>query len=107
MYTPGLLESAYQKCLYYELQKLELSGVKQATLPLIYVEVKLEVGYRVDILNEKKFIVEIKSVEAPNDPHLTQILTYHKLAGCKPGILINCNNVLLKDGIKRVINGSL
>lgn len=104
---PGLLESAYQECLYYELQKLQISVVKQAALPLIYDEVKLEVGYRVDILIEKKFIIEIKSVDALNDLHLAQILTYLKLSGCKLGMLINFNSILFKDGVKRVINGTL
>lgn len=102
---PGLLESAYQECLFYELLLMGLNVTKQAALPLIYQEVKLEVGYRIDILVEKKFIVEIKSVDAINDLHLAQVLTYLKLSGCKLGMLINFNTVLFKDGVKRVING--
>ena len=104
---PGLLESAYQECLFYELLMTGLNVTKQAGLPLIYQEVKLEVGYRIDILVEKKFIVEIKSVDAINDLQLAQVLTYLKLSGCKLGMLINFNTVLFKDGVKRVINSIL
>jgi GxxExxY protein len=104
---PGLLESAYEECLYYELQKTGMLIEKQKALPLIYEEVKLEVGYRVDIMVENKLIVEIKSVTALNDLHLAQVLTYLKLSGCKLGLLINFNTVLFKDGIRRVINGQL
>lgn len=104
---PGLLESAYQECLFYELLLMGLNVTKQAALPLIYQEVKLEVGYRIDLLVEKKFIVEIKSVDAINDLHLAQVLTYLKLSGCKLEMLINFNTVLFKDGVKRVINGIL
>ena len=104
---PGLLESAYEECLYYELIKLGLSVEKQKPLPLVYKEVKLEIGYRVDLFVERKFIVEVKSVEALNDVHLAQILTYLKLADCKLGMLINFNVVLLKNGVKRIINGEL
>ncbi|HRG19864.1 MAG TPA: GxxExxY protein [Saprospiraceae bacterium] len=104
---PGLLESAYQECLFYELLLMGLNVTKQAALPVIYQEVKLEVGYRIDLLVEKKFIVEIKSVDAINDLHLAQVLTYLKLSGCKLGMLINFNTVLFKDGVKRVINGIL
>ena len=103
----GLLESAYEECLYYELIKLGLSVEKQKPLPLVYKEVKLEIGYRVDLFVERKFIVEVKSVEALNDVHLAQILTYLKLADCKLGMLINFNVVLLKNGVKRIINGEL
>ena len=101
---PGLLESAYEECLYYELIKRELLVEKQKTLPLVYEEVKLDAGYRIDLLIEKKVIVEIKSVEALNDVHLAQILTYLKLSGCKLGMLINFNVELIKQGIERVVN---
>ena len=104
---PGLLESAYEECLYYELQKSGMSVAKQKALPLVYEEVKLDAGYRVDLWIENKLIVEIKSVTALNDLHLAQVLTYLKLSGCKLGLLMNFNTVLLKDGIKRVINGRL
>ena len=104
---PGLLESAYEECLYYELKKLNLKVEKQKPLPLIYEEVKLDVGYRIDIIIEDKFIVEVKSVEALNDVHLAQLLTYLKLSDCKLGLLINFNVKLLKDGVRRIINGAL
>jgi GxxExxY protein len=104
---PGLLESAYEECLYYELKKSNLKIEKQKALPLIYEEVKMDVGYRIDILIEDKFIVEIKSVESLNDVHLAQLLTYLKLANCKLGLLVNFNVKLLKNGVRRVINGSL
>ena len=101
---PGLLESAYEECLYYELRKYNLIVQKQKPLPLIYEDVKLEIGYRVDLIIENKVILEIKSVDALNDVHLAQILTYLKLSDCKLGMLINFNVVLIKDGIRRVVN---
>ena len=104
---PGLLESAYEECLFYELKKTNLKIEKQKPLPLIYEEVKLDIGYRIDIIIENKFIVEIKSVEALNEVHLAQLLTYLKLSDCKLGLLINFNVKLLKDGVRRVINGAL
>ncbi|MBC7652677.1 MAG: GxxExxY protein [Deinococcales bacterium] len=104
---PGLLESAYEECLFFELVNLDLKVEKQKVLPLIYGTARLDVGYRVDILIEDKLIVEIKSVDALNQIHLAQVLTYLKLSGCKLGLLINFNTLLFKDGIKRVINGSL
>jgi GxxExxY protein len=104
---PGLLESAYEECLYFELVNQGLYVEKQKGLPLMYEQVKLDIGYRVDLLLERKLIVEIKSVEALNDIHLAQVITYLKLSNCKLGLLINFNTTLFKDGIKRVINGSL
>lgn len=104
---PGLLESAYVECLFYELNKTGLKIEKQKPLPLIYEDVMLEVGYRIDIMVENKFIIEVKSVDALNDVHLAQILTYLKLSDCKLGFLINFNVVLIRNGIKRVINGTL
>lgn len=104
---PGLLESAYEECLFYELKKSNLKVEKQKPLPLVYEEVRLEVGYRIDIIIEDKFIVEIKSVEALNDVHLAQLLTYLRLTDCKLGLLINFNVKLLKNGVRRVINGTL
>jgi len=100
---PGLLESAYEECLYYELLQSGLKVEKQLPLPLIYKEVKLNAGYRIDLLVENKVIVEIKSVESLADIHMAQILTYLKLSGCKLGLLANFNVRHLKDGIKRVI----
>ncbi|WP_121924823.1 GxxExxY protein [Flavobacterium weaverense] len=104
---PGLLESAYEECLFYELRKYDLKVEKQKQLPLVYQEVRLDVGYRIDIIIEDKFIVEIKSVEALTDVHLAQLLTYLKLSNCKLGLLINFNVSLLKNGVRRVINGTL
>lgn len=104
---PGLLESAYEECLFYELKKTNLKVEKQKPLPLIYEEVNLEIGYRIDLIIEDKFIVEVKSVEALNEVHLAQLLTYLKLSECKLGLLINFNVKLLKDGVRRVINGVL
>ncbi len=104
---PGLLESAYEECLFYELKKYDLKVEKQKQLPLIYEEVRLDAGYRIDIIIEDKFIVEIKSVEALTDVHLAQLLTYLRLSNCKLGLLINFNVSLLKNGVRRVINGTL
>jgi GxxExxY protein len=101
---PGLLESAYEECLYYEMVKAGLKVEKQKGLPLIYDQVDLECGYRIDLLAEQKVVIEIKSVEALNDVHLAQILTYLKLSDCRVGLLINFNVVSLKKGIKRVVN---
>lgn len=101
---PGLLESAYEECLFYELKKLNLIVEKQKALPLIYEEVKLDVGYRLDILIENKLILEIKAVDCLNEVHFAQLLTYLKLTNCKLGLLINFNVSLLKYGIKRVAN---
>ncbi|MDO9547651.1 MAG: GxxExxY protein [Candidatus Marinimicrobia bacterium] len=101
---PGLLESAYEECLFYELKKEGLTVEKQKPLPLIYEEVKLDIGYRVDLLVDHKVIIEIKAVEALNDVHMAQILTYLKLSGCKLGLLINFNVALIKNGIRRVVN---
>ncbi len=101
---PGLLESAYEECLYYELNQSGLSVQKQKALPLVYKEVKLDAGYRIDLLVENKVIIEIKSVESLADIHMAQILTYLKLSKCKLGLLVNFNVKHLKNGIKRVIN---
>ncbi|MCD4725597.1 MAG: GxxExxY protein [Bacteroidales bacterium] len=100
---PGLLESTYEECLFYEILQSGIKVEKQIPLPLIYKEVKLDAGYRVDLLVENKILVEIKSVESLADIHLAQILTYMKLSGCKLGLLINFNVAHLKAGIKRVI----
>ena len=101
---PGLLESSYEECLYYELIQAGLLVEKQKPLPLVYKEVKLDCGYRIDLMVENKVVVEIKAVEGLNDVHMAQILTYLKLSKCKLGLLINFNVALLKDGIKRVAN---
>jgi GxxExxY protein len=88
---PGLLESAYKECLFYELKKRGLHVEKEKPLPLIYEDVKLEIGYRVDLLVENKVIIELKSVESLNDVHLAQVITYLKLSDCKLGLLMNFN----------------
>ena len=101
---PGLLESAYEECLYYELCKTELEIERQKPISLIYKEVKLDCGYRSDLIINEKVVVEIKAVEELNEIHLAQILTYLKLTDCKVGLLINFNVVKLTNGLKRVVN---
>lgn len=101
---PGLLESSYRECLSYELSRAGLFVEKEKKLPLVYEEVKLECGYRIDILVEGKLVVEVKSVEALNDIFLAQVLTYLKLSGCKLELLFNFNVTLLKNGIRRIVN---
>ena len=101
---PGLLESSYEACLFYELKKTGLKIEKQKPLPLVYEEVKLDIGYRIDLILEDKVIIELKAVEALHDVHLAQLLTYLKLSNCKLGMLINFNVLLIKNGIKRVVN---
>jgi len=100
---PGLLESAYEECLYYQATKDGLFVQRQVAMPLIYKEVKLDAGYRIDLLVERQIVVEIKVVESFNDIHLAQVLTYLKLSGCKVGLLLNFNVKSLKHGIKRVV----
>jgi len=100
---PGLLESAYEECLYYELRLMNLQVEKQKALPVVYKEVKLDVGYRIDLLVENCIVVELKSVESFTDVHFSQILTYLKLSECNLGLLINFNVRHLKEGIKRII----
>lgn len=104
---PGLLEKAYQECLFYEIAKSGLKVEKEKPLPLIYGDVRLEAGYRIDLLVENQVIIEIKSLEALADVHLAQILTYMKLYDCALGLLINFNVNYLKEGIRRVIQSSL
>jgi len=104
---PGLLESAYKECLFYKMGNAGLFIEKEKPMPLIFEKVKLECGYRIDLLVENKLVIEIKSVEALNDVHLAQTLTYMKLGNYKLGLLINFNVARLKEGIKRVINGTL
>lgn len=101
---PGLLENTYKECLFYELNKSRLYVEKEKPLPLVYEEIKLECGYRIDLLIENQFVIELKSVEHLNDVHLAQILTYLKLGKFELGYLINFNVSLLKNGLKRVIN---
>ena len=100
---PGLLESAYQECLYYELIQAGLNVQKEKPMPIVYKEVKLDHGYRIDLLVKNKVVIEIKTVEELNDVHTAQVLTYLKLGNYKLGLLLNFHVSLLKDGIKRII----
>ncbi|MCF8226324.1 MAG: GxxExxY protein [Bacteroidales bacterium] len=99
---PGLLESAYQECLFYELKKNGLFVKKEVPLSILYEEVKLDHGYRIDLLVENKVVIEIKTVESLTDVHLAQILTYMKLGSFNLGLLLNFYVSILKNGIKRV-----
>ncbi len=100
---PGLLESAYRHCLAYELRKASLLVEEEKPLPLVYEDVKLECGYRIDLLVNSKVVIELKTVETFTDVHVAQTLTYMKLSGCKLGLLINFHVKSLKHGIKRLI----
>ena len=100
----GLLESAYEACLCYELRKAGLKVEQQKPVPLIYEEVKLECAYRMDLFVENQIIVELKAVDTLHPIHTTQLLPYHKLSNHKLGLLINFNVQHLRDGIKRVAN---
>lgn len=100
---PGLLESSYELCLAYELQKSGLQVATQVPMPIRYEEVKLDAGYRIDLLVENSIVVEVKAVEDFHPVHLAQILTYLKLSGNRLGLLVNFNVGLLKNGIKRVV----
>ena len=101
---PGLLESTYEACMYYELDKNNLVVHKQKVLPVIYDNLKLEAGYRIDLLVENKVIIELKSVKKLDDVHTAQMITYLRLSDCKLGLLINFNVSLIKYGIKRIVN---
>lgn len=103
---PGLLESAYQACLLFELHGAGLKAEAQVPLPVIYRQVKLDLGYRLDLLVEDSVIVELKSVEAIEPVHKAQLLSYLKLSGKHVGLIINFNVVHLKDGIKRLVSGA-
>ncbi len=100
----GLLESAYQECLSYKLERTGYSIKKGKPIPLVFEDVKLECGYRIDILVENKLVLELKSVDTLNEVHLAQTLTYLKLGNFNLGLLINFNVAHLRDGIKRAIN---
>ena len=104
---PGLLESAYKECLFFKLIQTGLFAEKEKAMPLVFENVKLECGYRIDILVERKVVIEVKSCEALNDIHMAQTLTYLKLGNYKLGLLKNFNVLKVKDGLKRIINGSI
>jgi GxxExxY protein len=101
---PGLLENAYKECLFYKLLKSGLIVEKEKPMPLVFEEVKLECGYRIDLLVEGKVVIEIKSVDGLNEVHFAQTLTYMKLGNYKLGLLINFNVYQLVQGIKRIVN---
>jgi GxxExxY protein len=101
---PGLLESAYQECLYFEIKNVGLVVEKEIALPIIYKNLKLEQGYRIDLLVENKLVIELKTVENFTPVHFAQILTYLKLGKYPLGLLINYNSKILRNNIKRFIN---
>ncbi len=100
---PGLLESAYKECLFYELTSAGVKVEKEKPVPIIYKEIKLDHGYRIDLLVENKVVVELKTVETFTDVHFAQVLTYLKIGNFHLGLLLNFNVLRLKDGIKRFI----
>ena len=100
---PGLLESAYQQCLFYELTQSGLTVEEEVPMKLTYKDIQLDQGYRIDLLVNRQIVLEIKSVEQLDDVHTAQVLTYMKLGGFKLGLLMNFNSALLKEGIKRFI----
>jgi GxxExxY protein len=101
---PGLLENAYQECLFYELKKEGIYVEKEKYLPLIYDGVEVDCAYRIDLLVEKKVVIELKSVQAIHPLHVAQTITYLRIGGYRLGLLINFNETLLKNGIKRIVN---
>ncbi|MBS4065342.1 MAG: GxxExxY protein [Chitinophagaceae bacterium] len=103
-YGPGLFESVYEELFCYELSKAGLRFKRQHPVPLIHEDIKMEIGFRADVIVEDKVIVELKSVEALADIHYKQVQTYLKLSGCKLGLLINFNVPLIKNGIHRIVN---
>ncbi len=104
-YGPGLFESVYEEILCFELSKYDVDFKRQRGIPVIHESIRLDDGFRADIIIENKVIIELKSVEKLSEIHHKQVLTYLKLSGCKLGLLINFNVVLLKDGFHRIVNG--
>ena len=103
---PGLLESAYQECLFYELKNAGFQVEKEKSLPIVYKEIKLDHGYRIDLLVKNSVVIEIKTVENFTDVHFAQVLTYLKLGEYPIGLLINFDSKILKNNIKRFINNN-
>lgn len=101
---PGLLENAYKECLFYKLKQNGIFVEKEKAIPIVFEEIKLEVGYRLDLLVEQKLVLELKSVDEINDIHIAQVLTYLKLGNFKLGLIFNFNVLSMKMGIKRLIN---
>lgn len=104
---PGLLEKTYQECLFYKINQAGLFAEKEKAVPLIYEEVKLDHGYRVDILVERKLVLEVKCVDLFNEIHVAQVLTYLRFGEYKLGLLLNFNVLRLRDGIRRVVLGDV
>ncbi|WP_406824290.1 GxxExxY protein [Pedobacter sp. KACC 23697] len=102
---PGLLENAYKECLFYKIDHAGFQVEKEKMMPLVFEDVKLDCGYRIDILVENQLVLELKSIEGLSDIHLAQTLTYMKLGGYRFGLLMNFNVLRLKDGIRRIVNG--
>ncbi len=101
---PGLLESAYQRCLVYELEKAGLKVVEEKSMPIVYKDIELNHGYRMDILVEDKVVLELKTVESFSKAHFAQLLTYLRLGNYQLGLLMNFNVTKLTNGLKRIIN---
>ncbi|WP_438964991.1 GxxExxY protein [Flavobacterium sp.] len=101
---PGLLENVYKECLYYKIKEYGFRVEKEKAIPITFEEVKFEIGYRIDLLVEDKLVLELKSVEDISNLHIAQTLTYLKLGNYKLGLLLNFNSILLKNGIKRIVN---
>jgi len=102
---PGLLESVYETTLTHELQKLEIRALRQQALPVVYETIRMDIGFRADLIVGDKVIVEIKSVEAISPVHRKQLLTYLRLTKMRLGLLINFNVEFIRDGVTRVVNG--
>ena len=100
----GLLENVYKECLYYKIKEYGFKVEKEKAIPITFEEVKFEIGYRIDLLVEDKLVLELKSVEEISNLHIAQTLTYLKLGNYKLGLLLNFNSILLKNGIKRIVN---
>ena len=107
LYGPGLFESVYEEIFCYEWSKTGIPFVKQQAIPVIHETIRMEVGFRADVIIDGKVLLELKSVEKLAEVHFKQVLTYLKLANVKLGLLINFNEVLLKNGIHRIINGHI
>jgi len=101
---PGLLESVYEEILHYEFKKYGLNSSRQQAIPVIWQDINMKLGFRADLIIENKVLIEIKSVELIAQVHFKQVLTYLKLTGLKLGMLINFNEVLIKNGITRIVN---
>jgi len=100
---PGLLESAYEECLCFELKQNDIGYLRQVPLPVSYKQVRLECGYRMDMVVEQELVVEIKAVEQLMPIHHAQVMTYLRLSGLRVGLLLNFNSLVLKDGLRRVV----